>query len=112
MPYITFIYRIDDKFKKVYYGKYYKNYIYNSEMDNLVDEIKPYLVRCINKYRKLNNLTKIKKNKIFNQQPNLVFRIGLKKYYDESWNNCPNLIPSGVGGNEFAPQEFDPTEFA
>ena len=55
---------------------------------------------------------KIKKNKIFNQQPNLVFRIGLKKYYDESWNNCPNLIPSGVGGNEFAPQEFDPTEFA
>jgi len=64
MPYITFIYRIDDKFKKVYYGKYYKNYIYNSEMDNLVDEIKPYLVRCINKYRKLNNLTKIKKNKI------------------------------------------------
>ena len=61
MPYITFIYRIDDK---VYYGKYYKNYIYNSEMDNLVDEIKPCIVKGINKYRKLNNLSNLKKNKI------------------------------------------------
>ena len=55
---------------------------------------------------------KIKQNKIFNQQPQLAFRVDLKKYYDESYNNCPNLIPSGIGGKEFDPQEFDPTQFA
>ena len=55
---------------------------------------------------------KIKQNKKFNQQPQLAFRVDLKKYYDESWNNCPQLIPSGVGGNEFDPQEFDPNQFA
>lgn len=37
---------------------------------------------------------RIKKNQQANMQPFLCFRIDSRKYYDESFNNCPILIPN------------------
>lgn len=57
------------------------------------------------------NGIKVIKTQKQNLQPFLWFRIDCKKYYDESFNNCPILIPN-ERQHEFAPQEFDPNEFA
>ena len=61
MPFITFIYKIGSN-NKTYYGKYITDYI-SDDHEGLDLVIKPYLLDGINKYRKQNNLKKLK-NKI------------------------------------------------
>jgi hypothetical protein len=58
MPFITFIYKVG-KNDKTYYGKYCFDYI-SDDHEGLDNEVKYKLTRGLNKYRKNNNLKKIK----------------------------------------------------
>ena len=56
MPFITFIYKIR---KNTYYGKYMTNCI-SDDHEGLDTVVRPYLVNGLNKFRKQNNLSKLK----------------------------------------------------
>ncbi len=62
MPFITFIYRIENN-KKLFYGKYICESI-SDDHEGLDSEIEPILVDGINAYRKQKGLAKLNK-KIF-----------------------------------------------
>lgn len=61
----------------------------------------------------LENFTGYRKriNASHDMHPYYCFRLDMSKYYDPSLEQCSNMLPSGVG-HEFAPNEFDPNEFA
>jgi len=56
MPFITFIYKIR---QNTYYGKYMTNCI-SDDHEGLDTVVRPYLVNGLNKFRKQNNLSKLK----------------------------------------------------
>ena len=58
MPFITFIYKVGKNYK-TYYGKYCVNYI-SDDHEGLDNEVKCILINGLNKYRKQNNIQKIK----------------------------------------------------
>lgn len=58
MPFITFIYKVG-KNSKTYYGKYCSDYI-SDDHEGLDNEVKYILKQSLNKYRKQNNIQKIK----------------------------------------------------
>jgi hypothetical protein len=58
MPFITFIYKVG-KNNKTYYGKYCADYV-SDDHEGLDNEVKCILINGLNKYRKQNNIQKIK----------------------------------------------------
>jgi hypothetical protein len=58
MPFITFIYRVG-KNPKTYYGKYCFDCI-SDDHEGLDNEVKNFLIQCLNEYRKQKNIQKIK----------------------------------------------------
>ena len=58
MPFITFIYKVGKNYK-TYYGKYCFDYI-SDDHDGLDNEVKAVLIKGLNKYRKNNNIQKLK----------------------------------------------------
>jgi hypothetical protein len=62
MPFITFIYRVG-KNENIYYGKYVTDYI-SDDHEGLDEEIKPFILEGLNKYRKQRNFPLLKKNKL------------------------------------------------
>jgi hypothetical protein len=59
MPFITFIYKLA-KNQRCFYGKYMTDYI-SDDHEGLDREIRPYVIKGINKYREKRNLQPIKK---------------------------------------------------
>lgn len=62
MPFITFIYRVG-KNENIYYGKYVSDYV-SDDNEGLDEEIKPFILEGVNKYRKQRNFPLLKKNKL------------------------------------------------
>ena len=60
MPFITFIYRIENN-DKTFYGKFVCNYV-SDDHEGLDLEVKPTVIYGINKYRKQKNLEELKEN--------------------------------------------------
>ena len=60
MPFITFIYRIENN-DKTFYGKFVRNYI-SDDHEGLDLEVKPTVIYGINEYRKQKNLEELKEN--------------------------------------------------
>ena len=60
MPFITFIYRIENT-EKIFYGKYVCDYVSNNN-EELDIEIKPVVINGINEYRNQKGLNKLDKN--------------------------------------------------
>ena len=58
MPFITFIYKVGKNYK-TYYGKYCFDYI-SDDHEGLDGEVKNVLIKGLNKYRKKNNIQKLK----------------------------------------------------
>ena len=58
MPFITFIYKVGKNYK-TYYGKYCFDYI-SDDHEGLDNEVKYILIKGLNKYRKKNNIQKLK----------------------------------------------------
>ena len=58
MPFITFIYKVGKNYK-TYYGKYCFDYI-SDDHEGLDNEVKNVLIKGLNKYRKKNNIQKLK----------------------------------------------------
>jgi len=58
MPFITFIYKVGKNYK-TYYGKYCFDYI-SDDHEGLDNEVKNILIKGLNKYRKKNNIQKLK----------------------------------------------------
>jgi hypothetical protein len=59
MPFITFIYKIEEE-PRTYYGKYVAEYI-SDDHEGLDEEVKTYLLPSIDKYRDMHKLSVIKK---------------------------------------------------
>jgi hypothetical protein len=60
MPFITFIYRIENN-NKTFYGKFVSDYI-SDDHEGLDLEVKPTVIYGINEYRKHKNLEELKEN--------------------------------------------------
>ena len=57
--FITFIFKLPNKPDQTLYGKYYTDYI-SDDHEGLDKEIKPYLLKGINKFQKLNLSPEVK----------------------------------------------------
>ena len=57
--FITFIFKIQNRPGQTFYGKYYTDYI-SDDHEGLDKEIKPYLLKGINKFQKLNLSPEVK----------------------------------------------------
>jgi len=88
MPFITFIYKVG-KNNKTYYGKYCADYV-SDDHEGLDNEVKGILINGLNKYRKQNNIQKIKSK----------INIGILSFSSD------NIIPTYSSNNEIKCFDF------
>ena len=88
MAFITFIYKVGNN-NKTYYGKYCADYI-SDDHNGLDNEVKYELKRGLNKYRKQNNIQKIRSKII----------IGILSFSSD------NFIPTYSSDNEIKCFDF------